>query len=178
MGSRHSSVPEHLHHAQRTATPPRPSATSPSKTSTAGSTIPWTPAKGELSRALRRAADESETADPRRSSHGAAPTEGKTAVFKIHSGTTSSTMALPAGTPQHTPSISTRLDPGIPRPPAAGAAAGGRGIRRIAGGGLLCAGSLRKSPSLYCRWGKGAAKVRLCPKCLHVFDRQHISLIL
>ena len=71
-----------------------------------------------------------------------------------HSGTTASATAPPAATPQHTPNLHTHRDPWIPRPPAAEAAAGGRGIGRIAGGELMRTGSPKDSPSQYCRWGK------------------------
>ena len=58
------------------APPPRTTATTPpwstrtasSKSSDAGSTCTWTPAKGAPSRDLRRAANEGQEADPRRSS--------------------------------------------------------------------------------------------------------------
>ena len=149
-----SSVPKHLHPARRTATPPWPSATASFRSSITRSAISRNPAKGKPSRELRRAANEDGAADPRRSSTGAAPSEEKTTATKSHSGTTASTPALPASTPPRTPRLCTHRDPWIPRPPAAEAAAGGRGIRRIAGGELARAESPKKSP-FHCRWGKG-----------------------
>ena len=153
-GSRRSSVPEHLHPARRKATPPWPDAPATSRSSIADSAISRTPAKGETSRALLGATNKAGTADPRRSSVGAAPSEEETTAAKGHSGNTTTSPAPPASTPPHTPRLCTHRDPSIPRPPAAEAAAGGRGIARIAGGELVRAVSPKKSP-FYCRWGKG-----------------------
>ena len=88
--------------------------------------LPRTPAEGTPPRGLRRAASKGLAADPRRSS------QSRTNGGENHHHQTPPTPSPP---PQrrrrHTPRTpnSHSLDPGIPRPPAAGAAAGGEGSR-------------------------------------------------
>jgi hypothetical protein len=99
--------------------------------------------EGNTQTATPRAADTQRTTDSAWNSTGAARSKKSAAVFKRPSNRATSSAAPPAATPR-TPRLCTRRDPLIPRPPAAVAAAGGRGIRRIAGGDLVGTGSPKK----------------------------------
>ena len=100
----------------------------------------------------------------------AAPSEGKSTASKSFSSTASSTTPAPASTHPRTPNLQPYLDPGIPRPPAAEAAVGGRGIRRAAGGELMRTGRGKNRPSRYCRWGEGDGPTRLSQSKFHSAD--------
>ena len=138
-------TPWSLHLAASSRTPWLSTSAS-STTSTPEDATPRTPVGEDQTRPLRGAASP-KTAEPRRSSTGAAPTEEDPAVTKSQSGRAASTPAPPASDP-HTPRLYVHRDPSIPRPRAAGAAAGGRGIERIAGDELRCAREPKKSPFL------------------------------
>ena len=75
----------------------------------------------------------------------ATPPEGTSTTCKHNTGEATTSKTTPAG-PVLLPTLCTRRDPAIPHPPAAGAAAGGRGITRIAGGEVGAEGDRRKSP--------------------------------
>jgi hypothetical protein len=101
---------------------------------------------------LRGAARALKTADLPCGTTGNRRTEERTAIAKTVTDHASTSIAPPATHPR-TPRLFTCRDPLIPRPPAAGAAAGGQGIGRISGCKLV-ARELLKNRLFSCRWGK------------------------
>ena len=81
---------------------------------------------------------------------GAPPPERTSTTRKLSTGDATTSMTTPAGD-QLLPTLCTRRDPAIPHPPAAGAADGGWGITRIAGGEVGAAVGLKSRLSLTVR---------------------------
>jgi hypothetical protein len=91
---------------------------------------------------------------------GAPPPKGTNATCKHNTGHATTSTATPAEA-LLLPTLCTRRDPAIPHPPAAGAAAGGRGITRIAGGEVGTVAGFRKTPLSTVREGGERSKVVL-----------------
>jgi hypothetical protein len=113
--------------------------------SAAGAAVPRSPARGRRPRQLQEAASAPEVEDRLQELQGTPPTKKKTPTCKSHSGCASSSPTPPAGR-ERKPALYTHRRSGSPRPPAAGAAGGGRGGRRDGDGEAALLRSLRKSP--------------------------------
>ena len=116
------------------------------------------PGEGKRGRQLRRVGTTLEAADLRRDATGATIVEERTATCKSQSVDAAISIAPPAGILRW-PTLCTRRDPPIPRPPAAGAAAGGGESSRSPAARWRKRGG-RKKCSFHCRWGKGSGPTR------------------
>ena len=127
-GSRRSPIPKDLR--RRSPSSSRRCTSTSLGRSRSGPAVPRNPVEGKPSQQdlLILKLDEGGSSAPELL--GVPPTRGSTTTCKNQSDRASSASTPPAGALLK-PTLCTRLDPSIPRPPAAGAADGGRGIERI-----------------------------------------------
>ena len=143
-GSRRSPIPKNLRRMSPSSS--RRCASAPSSRSRSRSAVPRNLVRGKPSLAAPLSCGLDGGGGSTPELLRATPPRGRTTTCKSFTGRASSAMTPPAAT-QLTPTLPIYTDPSIPRPPATGAAAGGRGIKRIdgEGGGASCRSKSRPS---------------------------------
>ena len=139
-------TPKSLHPAPSSASlAPPPSGSRSSTRSAARRSGRGSSAHGDPGRPRARGRGRRSAVDLR----GASRPERTSTTHKLDADAATTSMTPPAEA-LLLPTLCTRRDPAIPHPPAAGAAAGGRGITRTAGGEVEAQGDLRNRLPLLC----------------------------